>query len=131
MNRQKATEENEYQAVTAVRSAVANGWPFESTIVLLLDVEDPTGGAIAKGLKPSQYAEALRKKQPTQTAFLTTYIRRDDLERMSRAMFPHFADAIASARRPPPGSFSILCFSDDGAEFFSCELPESGRAGDA
>jgi len=131
MDRTKAATLNEQQAVAAIRAAIANGLDPSTVVVLLLDAQDPTGGPMAKGLMPAQYAEAMAAVSPGHSAFLTTYIRRSDLERMASVMLVSLLSYIKSMPQPPAGSFLILCFSDDGAEQFVCEVPAAGKPGDA
>lgn len=86
---------------------------------------------MAKGLMPTQYAKAMAALTPGHSAFLTTYMRRGDLERMASVMLTSLLSYIESMPRPSAGNFLILCFSDDGAEQFVCEVPAAGKAGDA
>ena len=119
-------EANSGALEAAISSAIANGAKPESTVVLLLELEDELGGVFAKLLSPDQYEALLRTAPPSTVPCLVTANDRKALAKLFANISPELGEAVAAP--PPPGSFSVLCIAD-GFEVFSGPLPLTGSKG--
>src|SRR5687768_11914210 len=113
--RRRLVEGNSGALEAAISSAIANGAKPESTVVLLLELEDELGGALAKLFNPDHSEAALQTSPSTVPCFVTAKDRKA-LAKMFANISQELGEAVAAP--PPPGSFSVLCIAD-GFEVFS------------
>jgi hypothetical protein len=125
--RRRLVEGNSGALEAAISSAIANGAKPESTVVLLLELEDELGGALAKLFNPDHHEAALQTLPNTVPCFVTAKDRKA-LAKMFANISQELGEAVAAP--PPPGSFSVLCIAD-GFEVFSGPLPLTGSRGEA
>ena len=125
--RRRLVEGNSGALEAAISSAIANGAKPESTVVLLLELEDELGGALAKLFNPDHHEAALQTSPSNVPCFVTAKDRKA-LAKMFANISHELGEAVAAP--PPPGSFSVLCIAD-GFEVFSGPLPLTGSRGEA
>src|SRR5688572_27264162 len=114
--RRRLVEANSSALEAAISSAIANGAKPESTVVLLLELEDELGGVLAKLLNPDHYEDALHTAPPSTAPCVVIAKDRKALAKLFANFSSELGEAVGAS--PPPGSFSVLCIAD-GLEVFS------------